>query len=283
MGMEYDSERQLHIVQTWEEVISHQSPIECLRMTARDFAIFSLSLNRSIAHSRNWIRFPYYHHVFEDERHGFARQMDYLKNFGDFISLDQAIFLLDEGKPIDGRYFCITFDDGIKCCYDGAVPILVERDIPAAFFIVTDYTALSPDDRVRHPLHKGSCYAFEYLTWPECCEMIEAGMTIGSHTCSHVRLIDLEADDVRSQMQESKRAIEEKIGMECKHFACPWGGAGKDFQPRRDVDIAKEIGYKSFLTTRRGKNEKGCSSFAIKRDNMFANWGNYQLRYFLSL
>ena len=165
------------------------------------------------------------------------------------------------------------------------MPILVEWKIPAAFFIITDYTADTDAGKPRacRPLHARVTYQHEYLTWQECRAMLDAGMIIGSHTCSHACLMDLDEDGVRWQLRESKRTIEEKLGVECRHLACPWGGAGKDFQPKHDVDIAQEIGYKSFLTTRRGINEKGCSPFAIRRDNMYANWGNYQLRYFLSL
>ena len=235
--------------------------------------------------STGWIRFPYYHHVFSDERCGFARQMDYLKNFGEFISIDQAVEMFTSQTEINGRFFCITFDDGIKSCHEYAAPILTEREIPAAFFIVTEYAAdtRAGERHICKPLHSRTPFSFEYLTGRECAEMVEAGMTIGSHTCSHINLVDLAAEKVRIQMRESKRVIEEKLGTECNHFACPWGGAGKDFHLQRDVNIAKELGYNSFLTTQRGRNQVGCSPFAIRRDQMYSNWGNYQLRYFLSL
>jgi peptidoglycan/xylan/chitin deacetylase (PgdA/CDA1 family) len=220
--------------------------------------------------------------VFPDERHGFARQLDYLRNFGEFITLDHAVSILESGQPINGRYFCLTFDDGISCCHDHALPILAGRGIPATFFIVTDYTADDPVKRIRCPLHADVTYAYEYLTWPECRKMIAAGMTIGSHTRSHVRLSRLPADKVRLQLVESKQTIEEKLGIECRHFSCPWGGSGNDFDPRRDLAIAKAAGYRTFLTTHRGMNTSGYSPFAIRRDNIYANWGNFQLRYFLS-
>jgi len=241
-----------------------------------------LSLGKSIGRSTGWIRFPYYHHVFPDERRGFARQLDYLRNCGECISLDQAVSMLEAGQPIDGRYFCLTFDDGIKCCHDGATPILAERGIPGAFFIVTDYTADTVDARIRRRLHGGVAYAYEYLTWAECREMVAAGMTIGSHTRSHVRLAGLGENEVRRQLTESKQTIEEKLGIACKHFACPWGGAGKDFDSQRDVAFASDAGYRSFLTTRRGKNTSGDAPYAIRRDNTYANWSTHQLRYFMS-
>lgn len=256
-----------------------------LRGIVRDAAVLLRSMSRSIGQSSDWIRFPYYHHVFADERKGFEEQLKYLGNFGEFISLDDAVYLLESPHWVDGRYFCITFDDGIRCCYDHATPILAERGIPATFFIVTDYTAsdAGAESRICRPLHPSLSYAFEYLTWQECGAMIDAGMTIGSHTCAHVKLSGLDVPVVTRQLADSKAEIERRLGGECMHFACPWGVPVRDFIPDRDPIIAREAGYSSFLTTRRGMNVPGGSAFAIKRDHILAAWGNYQLRYFLSL
>jgi len=272
------------IIKSWRDFVSTWSLGFRVRTLLRDSVVSISPLGRSMGRGANGIRFPYYHHVFSDERRGFARHLDTMSNYGDFISLDGAVEMLEFGERIDGCYFCITFDDGIRCCHDGAMPILAERGIPAAFFIVTDYTADTDagESRVCRPLHARVPYRYEYLTWRECRAMLDAGMTIGSHTCSHVRLIDLNEDDVRRQLRESKRMIENKLGIECRHFACPWGGPGKDFHVQRDVNIARELGYRSFLTTQRGTNPDGRSPFAICRDNMFASWENAQLRYFLS-
>lgn len=253
-----------------------------IRTTLRDLSVSVLSLNRSIDNSSGWIRFPYYHHVFEDERRGFERQLDYLGNNGDFIPLDKAVELLESNEAISGRFFCITFDDGLRCCYDHALPILTEREIPATFFIVTGNTADTSigETRICRQLHPGLPYSYEYLTWSECAEMLKAGMTIGSHTCSHAKLNDLNADEIRCQLAESKEAIEKKLEVECKHFACPWGIS--TYFDNRAMDIAKEVGYRSFLMAQRGKSQVGSSPFAVRRDHMYAYWSNSQLRYFLS-
>ena len=48
-----------------------------LRSKARDSAVVSLSLLKRIPRKKNWIRFPYYHHVFNDERVSFANRLSY--------------------------------------------------------------------------------------------------------------------------------------------------------------------------------------------------------------
>jgi hypothetical protein len=54
-----------------------------------------------------------------------------------------------------------------------------------------------------------------------------------------------------------------------------------DYDPSRHPQMAGRVGYRSFLTTQRGSNRQGRSSLDIRRDHLLANWGNYQLRYFL--
>jgi hypothetical protein len=61
------------------------------------------------------------------------------------------------------------------------------------------------------------------------------------------------------------------------------GGAKQFFIVGRDEQIAKDIGYLSFLTARRGPMYQGDTTYLIKRDHTLAKWDNYQLRYFLSL
>jgi peptidoglycan/xylan/chitin deacetylase (PgdA/CDA1 family) len=256
-----------------------------LRTAVRDLAVNALAVSRSIDRTTDWIRFPYYHHVFEDERAGFARQLDYLKGFGEFVTLDRAVEMLSSQEPIRGRYFCVTFDDGIKCSYDCAFPVLAERGIPAAFFVVTDYVADDANGaaRVAGPLHAASGFDYEYVTWRECAIMARNGMTIGSHTCSHRRLSDIGEEELHLQLQDSRKAIEGRLGAECRHFAAPWGIPGADFQAERDVAAARAAGYRSFLTTRRGRMIAGGSPFAINRDHTLAAWSNAQLRYLFSL
>ena len=69
-------------------------------------------------------------------------------------------------------------------------------------------------------------------------EMHRSGMTIGSHTHSH-RLLTTEAiDAARTELIESKRALESRLGESVKHFAYPDGR----FNPAV-VDAVSKAGY----------------------------------------
>lgn len=251
----------------------------------RDTAVFGLSLGRSIGKTSGWVRFPYYHHVFDDEQAGFARQLEYLARFGDFISLAETVQLMTSGEPIEGRYFCITFDDGFKNCATHAVPLLLDHKAPGAFYLATDYidTDLEEDRDKLLGFFNHRQTLMEFLNWQDCRDMAAAGMTIGSHTVHHSRLATLEADAAQAALADSKTAIEKNLNQPCDHFCAPFGIPDRDFNVARDPGLAREAGYKSMATTERGLMRPGDDVYRTRRDHVLANWGNHQLRYFLSL
>lgn len=279
-------------VETYRDFIAGQTVLGRLRSFARDAAILGLSAGRSpdksLGTDGGWIRFPFYHHVFDDERHDFARQLDYMASLGDFISLDDAADLIESGDPIDGRYFCVSFDDGFKNWITNAMPILLDHGVPAAFFIVAGFIGTSVD-RDREKLlgfYDSGDLLMEFLSWDDCRTMAEAGMTFGSHTMNHVHLADLDEDEVESELKSSKALIETELDRACDHFCCPFGRPGIDYRPARDPAIAKQVGYRTFLGTNRGAvhpgSSQGDSLMGVPRDHLLAGWGNYQLRYFFS-
>lgn len=255
-----------------------------IREALRDTAIFALSLMDTSQLKGDWIRFPYYHHVFDDECKNFEKQLKYMKNLGDFISLDDSILLLESDQKIKGRYFCITFDDGFKNCLTNAVPMLQKYKVHAAFFLPTKYIGSSSDDYhdTGRIFFSDDRLSVEFLTWEDCSDLLKLGMSIGSHTVNHKTLSSLSDDEVKQELINSKSLIEERLGINCVHFCAPVGVPGRDFILDRDPEIAKKIGYCSFLTTKRGSGSRRSRPFFIERDHMIANWDIYQLRYFFS-
>ena len=269
-------------VKNYTEFIAHKSIKERFRSIVRDYTVSLLSVGRRISSSSGWIRFPYYHHVFDDEKRGFDRQLTYLNNFGEFISLSDAVRLLKSGAPVDGQYFCITFDDGFKNNFTNALPILFEKKIPATFFVVTDFLDRSPERSKRYfeNFFDHGKVVMEFMSWDDCRKIIEAGMEIGSHTASHARLVNLETVQVKNELYLSKKLIEENLTIECQHFCAPFGQPEHDFNPNRDPMLVKDAGYISMATTLRGAMVECGNVFQISRDHVLANWGLSQIRYF---
>jgi peptidoglycan/xylan/chitin deacetylase (PgdA/CDA1 family) len=227
---------------------------------------------------RDWIFVPLYHFIVDDERRGFEAHLRYMRRQGDVISLDDAVSALTNPAGIGGKYFCVTFDDGVKNCATNALPILVEQQCPAAFFIATDYVGLrleSDWDRI-HPFpqpYTGFRAAFDFVTWDDVRTMHAAGMTIGAHTCRHRRLSSLDASGIERELAESKAIIEREIGAACDHFAAPWGVPGADFDVARDPEQARALGFRSFSTTAQAPNYSHGDPFAIRRIGLRGfNW-----------
>jgi peptidoglycan/xylan/chitin deacetylase (PgdA/CDA1 family) len=260
---------------TFADLIGH---LACWRNLARKSLAAVKSAFVRLPADRDWIFFPLYHFIVDDERRGFDAHLRYMHRHGDCISIDDAVSAMTNPAGIGGRYFCITFDDGVKNCLTNALPILVERNAPAAFFIATDYVGLRLEadwERIRpfpQP-YTGFRAAFDFVTWEDCRRMQAAGMTIGAHTCGHRRLKGLSAADCDRELRGSKERIEHELGGSCFHFAAPWGVPGTDFDPAIHPIQARDAGFRSFLTTRPGANQAGDDPFTIRRTGLRGfNW-----------
>jgi peptidoglycan/xylan/chitin deacetylase (PgdA/CDA1 family) len=257
-----------------------------LRYHVRYWAGQILSWFAKFPERDDWIFFPYYHLIFDDERKYFAKQIKAMRNWGDCISLDDAVDALQNPAGVKGRYFCVTFDDGFKKCYTNAFPILLDNRCSAAFFLPTDYIGLDIDrdwDRMRDFYKRSSTYylPMDFLNWDDCRAMRAEGMIIGSHTCGHLALASLSSEEAERELRESKRRIEEEIGSECRHFCAPWGVPGVHFDVQLHTASARRIGYCSFLSTAYGYNRAGDSLPYLRRRCMCGDDNPAILRYAL--
>jgi peptidoglycan/xylan/chitin deacetylase (PgdA/CDA1 family) len=81
------------------------------------------------------------------------------------------------------------------------------------------------------------------LTWPMIHEMRRGGITIGSHTRSHVSLPTETSAAVKEQLEGSKRVLEQRLDERIDHFAYPGG----QFTPQV-VDALHHAGYRYAYT-----------------------------------
>jgi len=265
-------------------LISGSRLLEHFRAQAHGAALSARGLLCYPPSGREWILIPFYHWVLDDEREAFGRQLRFFRNYGDFISVDDAVAALQSPSGVGGRYFCVTFDDGFKNGFTNAVPILKDLGVPAAFFISTSYVGLDLEgnwDQIA-PFYARSWSQygrfFEFLDWDQCRQMVSSGFIIGSHTHSHNRLTAVSPAEAEKEMDLSKRAIEAKLGCPCRHFCCPWGVPVRDFDPEVHPDMARKLGYISFLTTEHGPNLPGVSPFAMRRNGVAPEQGPLRLR-----
>lgn len=84
--------------------------------------------------------------------------------------------------------------------------------------------------------------------------------TIGSHAVHHVDLAGQDEDVQRSELADSKRALEEALGAPVDHFAYPSGS-----YDARTPGLAKEAGYRSAATTDRAWMTERSDPFRLPR------------------
>ena len=98
----------------------------------------------------------------------------------------------------------------------------------------------------------------ETLIWEQIREMCDSGLcTIGSHTVSHPILTKLTEKACRTEIEESKKIIEEHLHQEVRHFSYPYSFWNEQLQ-----NIVLESEYKTAVMGYGG-------SCRYKKDNVF--------------
>src|SRR5882724_4495945 len=150
-----------------------------------------------------------------------GRQLGVMRELGHrVIKLYDAWARDDEEWPARSPVV-LTFDDGRAADYEVVFPLLLAAGVRAEFFINTATIG-----------QRG------YLTWSRIAEMQRAGMSFQSHSHDHVTLPGLPARLLKSELQTSKRLIEDRVGRGVDFLAAPHG-----LVDRRVVNAAREVGY----------------------------------------
>ena len=162
----------------------------------------------------------------------FDQQLAYLENHGfTTITLDDLMRDVASGTTTPAhKPVILTFDDGWENQYEYAFPLLKKHHMIGTFYVYTNPIGT----RV-------------YFTWDQLREMDAAGMTIADHTLSHPYFKKISLDEVRREVVESKKILEEKLGKPVLHFASPYGYTDENIQK-----IVREAGYKTARTTYKG-------------------------------
>lgn len=216
-----------------------------LRKAARDAYISGRALTYRDP-GGHFIRFLAAHFVFDDQIEKFERQIQALKMIGRFVDTDTAVRLATGEQKLDGRYFHLSFDDGLRCLLRNAAPILVREDIPAIVY-VNPYFLNHTDGETRERWFRIMCHLrpAELMNWAELQQLREAGFEIGAHTRNHARLVDIADDTERlnSEITGCKTDIETAMGEPCDYFAWPYGTLS-DISPP-GVAAIREAGYRA--------------------------------------
>ena len=111
------------------------------------------------------------------------------------------------------RVLGLTFDDGLLD-FLNAVDVLTKVGARATMYVPTADVGL----RVAPGDPHGS-----RLSWSELADAAAAGVEIGSHSVQHRTMDVLPAAELRSEIIDSKHAIEDALGLPVRSFCYPHG------------------------------------------------------------
>jgi peptidoglycan/xylan/chitin deacetylase (PgdA/CDA1 family) len=94
------------------------------------------------------------------------------------------------------------------------------------------------------------------MDWSELAELAaDPLVTIGAHSVTHSMLGMVSQEQVRTEIENSRAAIEKALGKRPQHFAYPVGD--RIAARPREFKIAAELGFKTAVTTRPGALFRG--------------------------
>ncbi|HEV2911789.1 MAG TPA: polysaccharide deacetylase family protein [Pyrinomonadaceae bacterium] len=177
----------------------------------------------------------------------FEKQMAYLKRRGFvFYTASGLIEHFRERGAFPANGVALTFDDGWKDNYTNAFPVLRRLRIPATVFLVPSCIG-AISDKAQAEGESGRAH----LSREEILEMSDHGIEFGSHSMNHRLLHQLAPAEVKYEVEESKRCIEELLQKPCKVFAYPAGFFSET--ARRAIEDA---GHIAAFSTVYGPNDR---------------------------
>jgi peptidoglycan/xylan/chitin deacetylase (PgdA/CDA1 family) len=185
----------------------------------------------------------------------FDRQMRFLKiHHYNVIPLKSLSDLIKAKKQLPAKTICLTLDDGYKDNYIYAFPVLKQYNLPATVFIITNEVGRA--DR---------------LSWEEIKQMQDSGIiTFGSHCLGPEPLTKINSlQEVKREIFDSKKVLEEKLGVEVNAFSYPEGRFNSKIR-----QLVIDAGYKLAVSTNPGKKFANDDIFALKRLRMSLNCAN---------
>lgn len=125
------------------------------------------------------------------------------------------------------KYVIFTFDDGWIGNFEIALPVLKKFNFKAVFFVTGDFIG-QPD----------------FMTWGHLEKLINCGMLVQPHGMSHKPLQNLDPEDLYWELYESKRIVEQKLGIDVFSMSVPHGSYND-----KVLKIGNELGYKIICTS----------------------------------
>jgi peptidoglycan/xylan/chitin deacetylase (PgdA/CDA1 family) len=175
----------------------------------------------------------------------------------------EALIEVADGRVSRPTAF-LTFDDGFRDNHETALPLLREYGFAAFVFVLPPLlesgSALAWPE-MRDDLARFSA-TMRSVTWSMLGEMKEGGFEVGSHTLSHPHLPQLDGDELRQELWESRVAIRDRLGT-CDTLAYPFGEWSEGV-----AAAAADCGYRFAFTLPTVTGQRQATPLSIPRVNV---------------
>lgn len=173
----------------------------------------------------------------------FAAHCRQLQESGYRIIPPEVVTSLPQETLDDRRQVLVTIDDGHASVAESAAEILMEQRILPVISVITD--------------HVGRPY---YMNWGQLRELAMAGFSVQSHTKSHRDLTRLRPDELAAELGDSKKIIEDNIGLPVTTLTIPMGRLNKAV-----LAAARAAGYAIVMTSFTGINRSADDLGLLRR------------------
>lgn len=216
-------------------------------------SLYGLSRNLRSSNSSG-LRVLMYHAIGttvpNDSRGLFSVSPARFKQHMEFLSARYAVSLIPlTDFPNPG--IAVTFDDGYLDNLETAAPILASLNIPFTVFVTPGFI------QSGNPIYLSKATLRELARIP--------GATIGAHGYTHRRLSECGIDDVRVELINSRKWLEDTLGKPITTMAYPHGAMNVDVAAE-----AAEAGYIIATSCREGKSHAQTNPLDIARTAIFA-------------
>tara|TARA_B100001250_G_C19625694_1_gene711420 strand:+ start:91 stop:963 length:873 start_codon:yes stop_codon:yes gene_type:complete len=201
-----------------------------------------------------------------------------LKKENNILNPKDFISVIKGKLNINHTHGVLTFDDGFYSNYTFAKEVLNPLGIKAIFFVVTEFIDSHRKNRsVQEEFIKKNYFLgklpsdininqIQPMSWENLSELVSMGHTIGSHTKSHLRLSEIDKENLlKEEIIDSGNRIEEMLKIKVEHFAFPFGDI-KSIN-KGALDIARTR-YNYIFSGVRGRNIFGTDPLTIRRESL---------------
>lgn len=228
---------------------------------------------------REKFTFIHYHKVSPEV---FRAHIRFLQERYNITHLDMLLDYYEKGTPLPDDCLFITFDDGWKSNYE-LLPLIEEHNIPITVFLITGLIGakkspvpltlyLTMDSKDINAVDYPTYNERMMLTVDEIREM-SRHVNFQSHLVGHHLSTKLSPGQFKSELEESKKTIEDITGQQVYCLAYPYNRVSP-----REVSFVSSSDYVFARSGARMMNDKKNNRFMLHSIGINGDWSVGELK-----